>query len=1550
MKLYEVFDSINPPQELRRVFDEVEVLKLSASRHSGGVTVHIESERLLTYQTVRHMEKVLNEQFFKGIDKSAVLAEHYKLSAQYTPESVWEHYNESVREELGAVSRLNASFLNRAEVYVNGTELRLKSEDTFINRHIGEEVKSCIEELFLSRFEIPLRVINEFYETKKPEEESGDTLSRPAYEFYTKEKLRSMGVMSAKNEEETGEADNVADGDNKALKEGAEGSSAGEDVTNVQNVTGQAGPDGAQSGQSSDGSGQAGQRKTSGSKKDTKSGDKGGKADFKKFERNGNYTPKKKIPEDPEIFYGKPFDGELSPISDVDDGFGDYVIRGKIIKFEERELRNEKLLFMFQITDFTNSIGAKIFARKEEADELRGKLKPGKFVLLKGQVMFDTYEKEVSVGVIYGMKNIKDFTKKRMDTAERKRIELHAHTKMSDMDAVVDPSVLVKTAFEWGMPGIAITDHGVVQAFPEANHAIDKKKYKDDPEMYKRAEEFKIIYGVEAYLVDDILEPVRDSKGQSLDSGFVVFDIETTGFGAERDRIIEIGAVKVENGKITDRYSTFVNPKVPIPPRIEELTGIKDSMVMDSPEIDVILPEFLAFCEGCTLVAHNASFDTGFIRANAERLGLPYDFTVVDTVGLARALLPGLSRFKLDTVARELGVSLENHHRAVDDAKATADIFVKFLERLRERKVVSLDEVNEVCKPTPEMIKKMPTYHAIILCQNETGRINLYRLVSLSHIEYYARRPRIPKSIFLENREGLIIGSACEAGELYQAILRESPQNEIERLCEFYDYYEIQPLGNNQFMIADEKHENIKSEEDLIAINKKIIALGEQYNKPVAATCDVHFLNPEDEVYRRIIMSCKGFADADNQAPLYLRTTEEMLEEFSYLGREKAEEVVLDNPQKIADMIGKVSPIHPDKCPPVIEDSDKTLRKICYDKAHSMYGEKLPEIVENRLEHELTSIINNGFAVMYIIAQKLVWKSNEDGYLVGSRGSVGSSFVATMSGITEVNPLPAHYYCTECFFSDFDSEEVKDCQKRGLSGCDMPDRVCPNCGKPLIKDGHDIPFETFLGFYGDKEPDIDLNFSGEYQAKAHDYTEVIFGKGQTFRAGTIATLAEKTAYGYVLKYNEEHGVVMRKAEIERISSGCVGVRRSTGQHPGGIIVLPIGHEIYKFTPVQRPANDMTTKTVTTHFDYHSIDHNLLKLDILGHDDPTMIRRLEDLTGVDAKQIPLDDKKVISLFSSTEALGITPDDIGGCDLGSLGLPELGTPFVMQMLRDTKPQSFSDMIRISGLSHGTDVWLNNTQLLIQEGKCTLSNAICTRDDIMVFLIYQGVENGLAFKIMESVRKGKGLTPEMEEAMIAQGIPDWYIWSCKQIKYMFPKAHACAYVMMAFRVAHFKIYYPLAYYAAFFGIRAKAFSYETMCLGKEVLERNMKEIKKKMDTKTASPKDEDSYNDMKIVQEMYARGFDFMPIDLFKAKAHAFQIIDGKLMPSFDSIDGVGETAAEQIEEAAKDGPFLSQDDFRTRCKISQTIADQMADLGLLGDIPKSNQMSLLDLFLL
>ncbi|MDY3817928.1 MAG: PolC-type DNA polymerase III, partial [Lachnospiraceae bacterium] len=844
--------------------------------------------------------------------------------------------------------------------------------------------------------------------------------------------------------------------------------------------------------------------------------------------------------------------------------------------------------------------------------------------------------------------------------------------------------------------------------------------------------------------------------------------------------------------------------------------------------------------------------------------------------------------------------------------------------------------------------------HAIILAKNDIGRVNLYRLVSLSHLTYYHKRPRIPKSELLKYREGLILGSACEAGELYQALLQGRPQEEITRLVEFYDYLEIQPIGNNAFMLRDEKSP-VNSIEELQDLNRQIVKLGEDFNKLVVATCDVHFLNPEDEIYRRIIMAGKGFSDADEQAPLFLRTTEEMLAEFQYLGSEKAEEIVITNTNKIADMCDRIEPVRPDKCPPVIENSDQMLRDICYNKAHEMYGPDLPPIVEERLSRELNSIIGNGYAVMYIIAQKLVWKSNEDGYLVGSRGSVGSSFAATMAGITEVNPLSAHYYCKNCHFVDFDSPEVKAFAGRG--GCDMPDRYCPNCGEPLEKDGFDIPFETFLGFKGDKEPDIDLNFSGDYQSKAHKYTEVIFGAGQTFRAGTIGTLADKTAYGYVKKYFEERGIHKRSCEIERILSGCVGVRRTTGQHPGGIVVLPVGDEIYSFTPTQHPANDMTSETITTHFEYHSIDHNLLKLDILGHDDPTMIRMLEDLTGINAQKIPLDDQSVMSLFQSTKALQIEPDALTDCKLGALGIPEFGTDFAMGMLIDTEPKEFSDLVRIAGLSHGTDVWLGNAQTLIQEKKATISTCICTRDDIMTYLIGMGLDSEESFKIMEAVRKGmvaKGKCDKWQEwkqDMIDHNVPDWYIWSCEKIKYMFPKAHAAAYVMMAWRIAYCKVFYPLAFYAAFFSIRAKAFNYEVMCLGKERLNYYMQDYERRSaeaakENKKLPPVEQDMYRDMRLVQEMYARGYEFLPIDIYRADSRYFQVIDGKLMASLNSIDGMGDQAADNVVEAAKDGPFLSREDFKQRTKVPQKVIDNMADLGMFGELPESNQISLFD----
>jgi DNA polymerase-3 subunit alpha (Gram-positive type) len=1258
------------------------------------------------------------------------------------------------------------------------------------------------------------------------------------------------------------------------------------------------------------------------------------------FEKKGEFRRKferdsYKKSTNPDVIYGRDFEEEPIAISKVDGPIGEVVIKGKIIALDTREIRNERTIVIFNVTDFTDTMVIKVFSKNEDLKELLKGVSVGAFVKIKGVATIDKFDSDLTIGSIIGIKKIPDFTSVRMDTSPEKRVELHCHTKMSDMDGVSDVKDIVKRAMKWGHKAIAITDHGDVQAFPDANHVVEG------------VDNFKVIYGVEAYLVDDLKGIVTDSRNQSIEDSYVVFDIETTGFSPKVNKIIEIGAVKVENGKITDKFSTFVNPKVPIPFRIEELTSIRDDMVVDAPTIDVILPQFVEFCKDCIMVAHNADFDMSFILKNCEDLNIPFRPTYVDTVALARILLPNLNRFKLDTVAKALGVSLENHHRAVDDAGCTAEIFVKFVQMLKDRGILTLDEVNAMGSSSVENVRKLPTYHAIILATCDQGRTNLYHLISLAHVKYFQRRPRIPKSEFLKYRDGLLIGSACEAGELYRAILNGRSEEEIARLVEFYDYLEIQPLGNNAFMLRDEDSP-VTSEDDLIAINKKIVSLGEQFKKPVVATCDVHFLDPEDEVYRRIIMAGQGFKDADEQAPLFLRTTEEMLKEFAYLGSSKAEEVVIVNPNKIADMCERISPVRPDKCPPVIENSDQMLRDICYNKAHKMYGDDLPAIVQERLERELNSIISNGYAVMYIIAQKLVWKSNEDGYLVGSRGSVGSSFVATMSGVTEVNPLHAHYLCEYCKYSDFDSELVQ--SYSGRSGCDMPDRTCPVCGKPLAKMGFDIPFETFLGFKGNKEPDIDLNFSGEYQSKAHKYTEVIFGEGQTFKAGTIGTLADKTAFGYVKKYYEERGVHKRNCEIDRIVTGCVGVRRTTGQHPGGIVVLPMGEEIDTFTPVQHPANDMTVDITTTHFDYHSIDHNLLKLDILGHDDPTMIRMLQDLTGVDPTQIPLDDPEVMSLFQNTSALGIKPEDIGGCPLGALGIPEFGTDFAMGMLMDTQPKEFSDLIRIAGLSHGTDVWLGNAQTLIQEGTATISTAICTRDDIMIYLINKGLDSEESFKIMEAVRKGivaKGKCDKWDEwkaDMTAHDVPDWYIASCEKIKYMFPKAHAAAYVMMAWRIAYCKVFYPLAYYAAYFSIRATGFSYELMCQGRDRLEVYLADYQKRKDT--LAKKEQDTLKDMRIVQEMYARGFDFMPIDVYRAQPHRFQIIDGKLMPSFNSIDGLGDNAAVAIAEAAKDGPFLSKEDFRERTKVPKTVVDLMGDLGLLGDIPESNQLSLFD----
>ncbi|MBQ9155926.1 MAG: PolC-type DNA polymerase III [Eubacterium sp.] len=1491
----EVFPDFRIPDDLRYTLSNMIVTKVVMRQQDRQLIVHLKGEHVIGKKLINKIAYDLKTQLFGKTQVFLTIDDTYELSPLYTLEQLTRDYWNSILYEVRRMGQVEYSLLKKSEWGVEGDILTLLLEDSFLARKKARELKEYLESMYAHRFGKEIQVGFNFTEDAKNA-------------FYrARDHKLNLEVGLVMDQVRKAEAE----------KGGSLGEGTGEDVGAANGLDN---PDGNLSG-----SGQA---------KDVKPRRQYSGNFFEERARRQEFSSRRRS-KDPEVIYGRDCDGEIVPISEIVDEIGQVVIRGKIMNIELREIRRERTIVSFAITDFTDSILGKIFLKNDQLPDFLGQFEKGRFYKIKGLPKNDTFEHDITLTSIEGIKPIPDFTVKRMDKSLEKRVELHLHTVMSDLDSVVDIGQAIKTAKEWGHKAVAITDHGVLQAFPIANHCISME------------EPFKILYGVEGYFVDDLKTLVVNAKEQTLMDDYVVFDLETTGFSPVQDEIIEIGAVKVRAGKVTDHYSVFVNPGRPIPPRITELTSIDDSMVADAPGIEVILPEFLAFCRGCSLVAHNADFDVSFIEEKAVKLGLSTDFTVLDTVQMARLLLTDLNRFKLNTVCKYLGIKQEHHHRAVDDARVTAEVFIRFIEMLDERNVHTVADLNEMGRVSPDLIKKSMTYHGIILVKNETGRVNLNRLVSASHLDYFNRRPRMPKSLIEKYREGLILGSACEAGELFQAIIKGKSEEEIARIVRFYDYLEIQPLSNNRFMIESDRYD-ARSDEDLKDYNRRIVELGERYNKPVVATCDVHFLNPEDELYRRILQAGKGFADADRQAELYFRTTEEMLEEFSYLGEDKAMEVVVTNTNKIADMIEKISPVHPKKCPPVIPDSDRTLTEICYKKAHEIYGPDLPEIVEERLSRELNSIISNGFAVMYIIAQKLVWDSNDHGYLVGSRGSVGSSFVATMSGITEVNPLSAHYICPKCHFVDFDSEYVKPYTMKGMSGCDMPDRDCPVCGTRLIKEGHDIPFETFLGFKGNKEPDIDLNFSGEYQGKAHKYVEVIFGEGSAFRAGTIGTIADKTAYGYVMKYFEERGIHKRRCEIERIAQGCTGVKRTTGQHPGGIIVVPHEHEIYEFTAIQHPANDVNTDIVTTHFEYHSIDHNLLKLDILGHDDPTMIRRLEDLTGIDAKTIPLDDPDVMSLFHGTQVMGIRPEDIGGVELGSMGVPEFGTEFVMQMLKDTNPQCFSDLVRISGLSHGTDVWLGNAQTLIENGQAEISTAICCRDDIMTYLINMGLDKEQSFTIMEAVRKGKGLKPDWEEEMLSHGVPDWYIWSCKKIKYMFPKAHAAAYVMMGWRVAWYKVHHPVAYYAAFFAIRASAFSYEIMCRGPERLAAALEELQKTPKDQQTK-KDQDTIRDGRIVQEMYARGISFVPIDIYKAKARECLIIDEThIMPPISSVEGLGDKACEQVEEAARRGSFTSLDNFREQAKVSKTNVEKMVELGILKGLPESDQLTF-DFFL-
>ena len=1220
-------------------------------------------------------------------------------------------------------------------------------------------------------------------------------------------------------------------------------------------------------------------------------------------------------PKNENTIMGRNICEDIITINNIDETSGKVAICGDVFKVEIIETKTGRKIVTFNITDYTSSITVKCFPKPKDVENVIDQVKVGLYCKVKGEAINDPYAKEVVLMV----RDIVKMTKiERMDMAEEKRVELHMHSQMSSMDGVTSVSRLVERAAKWGHKAVAITDHGVVQAYPEAMEAGKKNK-------------IKIIYGIEAYLVDDGVPIATNADSKKLEDTFIVFDLETTGFSSTNDKIIEIGAVKIKDGLVIDEFSHFINPKISIPYKITELTGITDDMVKGAEDIEIVMNKFKDFAKDGILVAHNASFDVSFIKKNYKNMGYVLNNGILDTIPLAKFLFPELKRFKLDVVAKHLGISLENHHRAVDDAMATASILLHCFSLLKDRNILNIQTLNKEFLQKQDY-KKMNTYHLIILVKNQIGLKNLYKLVSYSHLDYFYKKPRMLKSLIEEYREGLIIGSACEAGQIYREVLQGKTFEELKPFLEFYDYLEIQPTANNIFLI---KKGNVKDELELEEINKKIYDLAVKSNKPVVATCDVHFLDAKDEVFRKILMVGQGFSDADKQPPLYFRTTNEMLKEFEYLGEKKAKEVVIYNPLKILDMINDVKPIPDETFTPKIDGAEEDVKNMTLDKAHSIYGELLPEIVQQRVDKELNSIISHGYAVLYLIAHKLVAKSLEDGYLVGSRGSVGSSFVATMTDITEVNGLPPHYVCPHCKKSEFILDGSVG------SGADLPDKRCPSCGAVYVKDGDDIPFETFLGFNGDKEPDIDLNFSGDNQAAIHKYTEILFGKGYTYKAGTIGTIAEKTAYGFVKKYLDGKDTVVSKAEIDRLILGCSGVKRTTGQHPGGIMVVPRDNDIFNFTPIQHPANDNNTDIITTHFDYHSISGRLLKLDILGHDDPTMLRMLQDLTGIDPKTIPLDDKKVMSLFTSTEALGVTAEELN-CELGTYGLPEFGTKFVRQMLLETTPKTFSDLVRISGLSHGTDVWINNAQYYIKEGMTTLSECISTRDDIMIYLMHQGLAPKTSFTIMEKVRKGKGLREEDIDVMKKNNVPSWYIESCQKIKYMFPKGHAVAYVMMAVRIAYFKVHYPSAYYATYFTVRADDFDADLIVKGEQAIMAKMSELSLLGNTMTQ--KDKGLLTTLEISYEMNKRGIKFLKVDLYKSESIKFKIEVAGIRPPLKALQGLSENAAKSIVEARVQGEFISKEDLRIRTKIGKSIIETMSNHGCLNQLPETNQLSL------
>lgn len=1214
---------------------------------------------------------------------------------------------------------------------------------------------------------------------------------------------------------------------------------------------------------------------------------------------------------------GKPIKNQTMKVSDINIQTGSAVIKGDIFQIETREIRGNKLLITFNISDGTDSITVKTFLAKEQGDELVNNLFEDSYVLLEGDITYDSFSK----GIVCMLRSLMRLIKvEREDKSVDKRVELHLHTKMSSMDGISSLTSLVNRAHKWGHEAVAITDHGVVQAYPEGMELANKLG-------------IKMIYGLEGYMINDKKDIITNYDPDNLYNEFIIFDIETTGLSSINDMITEIGALKIVDGIVVDTFSQLINPERPISEFITNLTGITNEMVTDKPKIQEVIYSFNKFIGNNVLVAHNATFDIGFIREQMKRVNLELDNPILDTLELTRTIFPSLKNHKLNTIAKHLDVSLENHHRALDDATATKDILLKTLEILEEKGVNTFDQINNLRSNKDNT--KDETFHLVILVKNLIGLKNMYKLVSQSHLKYFHRRPRLPKSFIEANREGLLIGSACEGGELYKAIVKSKSNNEIRDIIKFYDYLEIQPIGNNMHLV---RNGIVRDEEHLQSLNKQIYQLGKRYNKLVVATGDVHFLDPEDEIYRRILMTGQGFSDADKQPPLYFMTTDQMLEEFTYLGEDIAREVVIENTNKINDMVENIKPIPDGTFPPIIEGSEVELKDITYKRAHEIYGDELPTIVKKRLDRELNSIIKNGYAVMYIIAQKLVWKSNEDGYLVGSRGSVGSSFAATMSGITEVNPLVPHYVCPNCKFSEFfDDGSI-------ASGSDMPDKDCPVCNTFLIKDGQDIPFEVFLGFEGDKEPDIDLNFAGEYQSTAHKYTEELFGEGYVFRAGTIGTIADKTAYGFVKKYFEQKEVNVNPAEINRLLRGLTGIKRSSGQHPGGVMIVPSYKEIYDFTPIQYPANDKNSGVITTHFDYNAISGRILKLDILGHDVPTIMRMLEDITGFDPTSIALDEPKTMKIFTSLEPLGITKEDIN-CPVGTLGIPEFGTKFVRQMLVDTQPSTFSELVRISGLSHGTDVWINNAQELVKNNIAPLSKVISTREDIMLYLINAGLDSQKAFWIMEKVRKGKGLTEEDEASMKQLSLPDWYIDSCNKIKYMFPKAHAVAYVMMSFRIAYFKVYYPEAFYATYFTIKAADFDGQLILSGKENIKEKILEIESNGNMVTAKEKNLQVV--LEVALEMYARGFKFENVDLYKSDSDKFIIGENGILPPLKGLDGVGENAARKIVEEREVSKFISIEDLVKRGKVSRTVIEALSIHGCLEDLPESNQISLFNI---